>query len=68
MNNLYISIIIAAGITFLAIITKSKDETKIAYYALKMYAISFIITYVALTYLLTDNCVKQIIETGDADF
>ena len=75
MNNLYISLIIAAGITFFAVITKPKDQSSnqssfpnsYSTYGLKIYVISFIISYVALTYLLVDN-IKQIIDTGEADF
>jgi hypothetical protein len=69
MNNVYVSLIIAAGITFCAIITQNSSENSSSrqYYGIKIYIISFIISYVALIYL-TDCNIKQIIETGDADF
>ena len=69
MNNIYISLIIAAGITVLAVLTKPKDpDTSHAAYGLKIYMISVIISYLSLSYLLSESCIKQIIETGEADF
>jgi anaerobic C4-dicarboxylate transporter len=69
MNNIYISLIIAAGITVLAVLTKPR-ETKNNHigYGLKIYIISFLVSFVSLTYLLTESNVKQIIETGEPEF
>lgn len=69
MNNLYMSLIMAAGITFLAVVTRPKDpNTTPSSYGFKIYAISFIVCFLSLTYLGSDQCIKQVIETGDADF
>lgn len=68
MNYIYISLIIAAGITVCALITKPKSDVSHTAYGLKIYLISFVISYISMTYLLKDGTIKQIIDTGEADF
>jgi hypothetical protein len=70
MNNFFISLILSAVISVVALFTHSKEpHFNQSTYTLKIFAISFITIFGGLTLLLkqTDSSIPEI-EIGEADF
>lgn len=67
MNNAILSLIIAAVSTFFIVITEKKKEERVSVGTRSFIAI-FFVSFVALTYLLTDVVGSQEIETGEPNF
>jgi cytochrome c biogenesis factor len=66
MNNIIISLIIAAISTFILVITEAKKENRISV-GIRAFITIFIVSFVALTYLITEKICHDI-ETGDPNF
>lgn len=66
MNNIIISLIIAAISTFILVITEMKKENRISV-GIRSFITIFIVSFIALTYLITEKICHDI-ETGDPNF
>lgn len=73
MNNIIISLIIAAVSTFIIVITEVKKEgdnnnsnNKISV-GIRAFIAVFVVSFIALTYLLNENICHDI-ETGEPNF
>lgn len=66
MNNIIISIIIAAVSTFIIVITETKKENRVNVGVRSFIAI-FVVSFIALTYLITEKICHDI-ETGEPNF
>ena len=70
MNSVYISLIIAAVVTLICMLTASHDnevETN-KYYPIKIFIITLGVSFGALVFFSTDNNCIQDIEVGEVPF
>lgn len=67
MNNVVLSLIIAALSTFFIVITEKKKEDRMSV-GTRSFITVFFVSFVALTYLLSDGTGSQEIETGEPNF
>lgn len=69
MNGWMLSLILAAVITALAVLTESNDPNKDKVsYAIKIYVISFLTIYFGWMFLSQDGDVKHEFNTGEPPF
>ena len=67
MNNLTIALIIAAICTFFLVVSESKKENRNSI-GIRTFVVSFLASYVALTYLVNDGFSAQDIDTCEPNF
>ena len=67
MNNIVIALIIAAVSSGLVFITESKKENRQSA-SIRSFVITFLVSFVALTYLVHDGFSSQDIETCEPTF
>jgi hypothetical protein len=67
MNNLILAFIISIISTFLIVITEGKKENRVSV-GIRSFIITYLVTFVALTYLLNESISCQDIEIGEPNF
>ncbi len=67
MNNLLIALIISSVTTFLVTVSESKKENRQSI-AIRTFVITFLVSFIALTYLISDCSISQDIETCEPNF
>jgi hypothetical protein len=67
MNNLLISLIISSVTTFFVVISEPKKENRQSV-GIRTFIISYLVSFVALIYLVSDNFTSQDIETCEPNF
>ena len=67
MNNALLSLVIAAVSTFFVVITEKKKEERVSVGTRSFIAV-FFVSFVALTYLISDAGGIHDIETGEPNF
>lgn len=67
MNNLLIALIISSVTTFLVTVSESKKENRQSI-AIRTFIITFLVSFISLIYLVSDNSVIQDIETCEPNF
>ena len=66
MNNIIISLIIAAVSTFFLVITEKKKENRTSV-GIRSFVFVFVVCFIALTYLITEKICHDI-EIGEPNF
>jgi hypothetical protein len=67
MNNLILAFIISIISTFFIVITETKKENRVSV-GIRSFIITYLVTFVALTYLINEGISCQDIEVGEPNF
>ena len=68
MKNLYISLLIAAIVTIICVLTTSNDEEVRKYDPIKIFIVTLGITFACIVFFLSESSCIQEIDVGEVPF